>query len=80
MHRHIAASKASTVMVKTHNMLGAYEGRPLHNITVTSGAMCVVRNLLVVVVTVADHFGLTLNEAIEFMSSEATGTPNDENL
>lgn len=78
VHRRIAATSQGTVMVKTHNFLGAYEGLPLHNMSVTSGAIVVVRNPLDVVISLTDHFGLSLEEAILFMSSDATGTPLDD--
>ncbi len=79
VHRQIAASRAGTIMVKTHNFLGAYEGLPLLTMGLTSGAIVVVRNPLDVVTSVADHFGLSIDEAIAFMGSDKTGTPTDEN-
>lgn len=74
----ISASRQGTVLVKTHNYLGEFEGFPLHNIGVTAGAIYVVRNPLDVVLSVADHFGFTLDEAIAFINSEEAATQNDE--
>ena len=78
VHRDIAASRPGSVIVKTHNLLGEYNGRPLHEMSVTAGAIYVVRNPLDVVVSVADHFGLSIDAAIEFVNSETTGSPTDE--
>lgn len=82
VHQDIANSRVrGTVFVKSHNMFGQFEGVPLHNVSVMAGAIYLVRNPLDVVLSVADHFGLTVDEAIEFMGREETGTPtNEENV
>jgi hypothetical protein len=82
VHQDIANSRArGSVFTKTHNMFGQHNGAALHNISVMAGAIYVVRNPLDVVLSVADHFGISLNQAIEFMASEETGTPtNEENV
>jgi hypothetical protein len=73
-----AAAGANDVFVKTHNLFGSLEGLPLHNLEVTAGAIYVVRNPLDVVPSLADHFGIGLDEAIDFMGNEQTGSPGDE--
>ena len=73
-----AAAGAADVFVKTHNIYGLFEGHPLQNLAVTAGAIYVVRNPLDVVPSLADHFGLDLDEAIAFMENELTGSPGDE--
>ena len=79
VHQDIANSRArGTVFVKTHNMFGQFDGVPLHNLGVMAGAIYLVRNPLDVVLSVADHFGLSTEEAIEFMEREETGTPTNE--
>lgn len=78
VHQDIAASRPGTLMVKTHNLLGAYDGIPLQDMSVTAGAVYVVRNPLDLVLSVADHFGLEADEAIIFINNEATGSPTDE--
>ena len=82
VHQDIANSKVrGTVFVKTHNMFGQFDGMPIHNFSVMAGAIYLVRNPLDVVLSVADHFGLTTDEAIAFMEREETGTPtNEENV
>ncbi|MDH3805193.1 MAG: sulfotransferase domain-containing protein, partial [Gammaproteobacteria bacterium] len=78
VQKNIAASRPGSVFVKTHNFLGAYDGMPLHEMSVTAGAVYVVRNPLDVVLSLADHFGLTVDDAILFMNNETTGSPTDE--
>ena len=79
VHQDIANSRArGTVFVKSHNMFGQFDGVPLHNMSVMAGAIYLVRNPLDVVLSVADHFGLSTDEAIEFMEREETGTPTNE--
>ena len=82
VHQDIANSRArGSIFTKTHNMFGQHLGVPIHNLSVMAGAIYVVRNPLDVVLSVADHFGLTIDEAIDFMASEETGTPtNEENV
>ncbi len=82
VHQDIADSRLrGTIFTKTHNMFGQHNGVALHNINVMAGAIYVVRNPLDVVISVADHFGLSLDEAIDFMGNEETGTPtNEENV
>jgi len=82
VHQDIADSRPrGSIFTKTHNMFGQYNNLPLHNVTVMAGAIYVVRNPLDVVLSVADHFGLSVDDAIEFMGNEETGTPtNEENV
>jgi hypothetical protein len=79
VHRDIAASAASPmVLVKTHNFFGGLEGHSLQDLGSTAGAIYIVRNPLDVVPSMADHFGVSLDEAIEFLANDMTGTPGDE--
>ena len=79
VHRDIANSQpAGSVFVKTHNMMGAFDNYPLHNLQITAGAIYVVRNPLDVVLSAADHFGISVDEAIDFMANEQTGAMTDE--
>jgi len=82
VHQDIANSRArGTIFTKTHNMFGQLHGMPLHNLAVMAGAIYIVRNPLDVVASLADHFGLSIDEAIAFMASDETGTPtNEENV
>ncbi|WP_285164453.1 sulfotransferase domain-containing protein [Shewanella goraebulensis] len=74
----IAMQANGTTFVKTHNYLGEFNGHPLHNSLVTSGAIYIVRNPLDVTVSMAKYFDYTIDEAIAYMAEELTGTPNEE--
>jgi hypothetical protein len=74
----IARKAPATVFVKTHNFLGEYKGYPLHNSSVTSGAIYLVRNPLDVAVSMANYFDYSVDDAISYMAEEMTGTPNEE--
>jgi hypothetical protein len=73
----IAQQAHGTTFVKTHNYLGEYNGYPLHNSSVTAGAIYVVRNPLDVVISMANYFGYTIDEAIDYLAEDMTGTPNE---
>ncbi len=77
VHKRIAASRPyGSIFTKTHNQFGTYKQHVLQNMTVTSGAIYIVRNPLDVVLSTADHFGLSVDETIDFMADEYTGTPS----
>jgi len=76
-HAQIAAEAHGTTFVKTHNFLGEYKGCPLHNNQVTSGTIYIVRNPLDIVVSMSNYFNYSIDDAIDFMSDEMTGTPNE---
>lgn len=69
-------TKASTgpVLVKTHNCLGDWRGIKLHDMKLTAAAVYILRNPLDVAVSVAPHFNLTTDKAIDFMSAKGAGT------
>lgn len=74
----LASSRPGTVLVKTHHFLGEFRGHPLHRSEVTAGAVYVLRNPLDVVLSLADHHGLTLDQAVDFMGDPMTATASDE--
>jgi len=78
VHTNMAREAGGTVFVKTHNFLGEFEGYPLHNASVSSGAIYIVRNPLDVVISLANYFDLGIDEAIDYMAEEDTGTPNEK--
>jgi hypothetical protein len=78
VHQRIADRHPATVFVKTHNMFGSYDGYPMHNVDVTATAIYVVRNPLDVTVSLAKHFGLSVDEAIDYMGSDNAATLNDD--
>jgi hypothetical protein len=79
VQRDIAASVQGPVaLVKSHSFFGALEGYPLQDRELTAGAVYLVRNPLDVVPSMADHFGIGLDEAVDFLANDMTGTPGDE--
>jgi hypothetical protein len=77
VHAAIAANSRGTRFVKSHNYAGSFDGHPLHNPAVTSGAIYVVRNPLDVAVSMTHHFGIGVDEAIERLGNEQVATQND---
>lgn len=74
----IGKSQAGTILVKTHNYHGDFDGYPLHNLGITAGAIYIVRNPLDVTLSVADHFGLDVAGAIDLLNTERGATEVDE--
>lgn len=77
VHALIAQRSQGTRFVKTHNMFGSFDGYPLHNMQVTAGALCVVRNPLDVAISMTHHFGIGLDDAIERLGNDDVATAND---
>ena len=77
VHRRFTELSPNSVLVKTHNFLGLDRGVPLITLEVTTGAVYVVRNPLDLVLSLAPHFGLSIDAAIELMASETAGSPAD---
>jgi len=74
MQAALSGLASGTVLVKTHNCLGDVFGIPLHNMQVTKGAIYIVRNPLDVSVSLASHYGRSIDWVIDFMSKPAAGT------
>lgn len=80
VHEFLTQASPDSVFVKTHHFLGEIEGAPLITMAHTAGAIYLVRNPLDVVVSYANHFGLTIDQAIEELANEGTGSkPSDRN-
>jgi hypothetical protein len=77
VHARIAGQAPGTVLVKTHNFAGEYEGHPLQNLSVTAGAVYIVRNPLDVVMSMSSHFGLGIDESVERICNDQVATGND---
>lgn len=73
----LAAAARGTLFVKTHNYWGGFGDHPLHNPRVTAGGICVVRNPLDVAVSMTHHFGLSVDEAIDYLANDDTATENE---
>jgi len=72
----LAASSSDSVFVKTHNWLGLDHGAPCIDMRYTAGAIYVVRNPLDVVLSLSDHFGVSLDQAIAQMADPDARTAN----
>ncbi len=70
VHRAMMGAHPDSVFVKTHGYLGVSRGVPIHTMECTAGAIYIVRNPLDVTLSYADHFGLTIDAAIEAMAIE----------
>ncbi|MGX1198152.1 sulfotransferase domain-containing protein [Parvibaculum sp. MBR-TMA-1.3b-4.2] len=81
VHQDFTTAFPDSVFVKTHNFLGESFGYPIHNMDVTAGAIYIVRNPLDITLSAANHFGLTTDEAIDFMSDpDAMTGGNDRHV
>ena len=69
-HREMMKAYPDSVFVKTHSFLGENRGVPLITMDCTAGAIYVVRNPLDVVLSFADHYGLSIDRAIEAMARD----------
>jgi len=76
----MVASKQDTVIVKTHNALVAPLGVPIIQMDLTAGAIYVVRNPLDLVISLADHYGVDIDKAIEIMNDANNGGLADGNI
>lgn len=78
VHEAFTQAHPDSVFAKTHNILGGFAGVPLVSMEYTVGAIYVLRNPLDVCLSVADHFGLSLDDAIAFLANPNAGTENTE--
>jgi hypothetical protein len=76
----MVASKPETVIMKTHNALLAPHGLPIIQMDLTAGAIYVVRNPLDLVLSLADHYGVDIDKAIEVMNDPNNGGMADGNI
>jgi len=77
-HGYIASSQPQMAFVKTHNLLSTYHNIPLVTPDVTQCGLHIVRNPLDTVISVADHYGLGLDRAIQFINNlNGSSAPTD---
>lgn len=65
VQRYYAENPADIVFVKTHSMVVEIEGTPTIDTAVTRNALHVVRNPMDVAVSFANHYGCSLEKAVE---------------
>jgi hypothetical protein len=80
VQEHLAGLMPDTMFVKTHAALLAMLGEPAFNMTVTSGAVYIVRNPLDIVVSYAKHAGIDHDGIIKLMSTPNHMLPRTEGL
>ncbi|WP_085907725.1 sulfotransferase domain-containing protein [Kiloniella majae] len=72
VQREISRRSKNILILKTHNFLGEYLGKPLVAMDATGAAIYIVRDPRDVVISASDHFGVSIDEAIEIMAKEAS--------
>lgn len=72
VHEAYTRIRSDSVFVKTHHFLGESYGIPLITPEYTAGAIYILRNPLDTVISVADHYGLTIDEGIDMMNERKT--------
>jgi len=68
VHQAYSRTRPDSVFVKTHNMLGKIGDVPLVTPDYTAGAIYIVRNPLDVVISLSDHYGLSLDDGITLLN------------
>ena len=74
VHQAMMSAHPDSVFVKTHSFLGDNCGVPLITMECTAGAIYILRNPLDTVLSFADHFGVSIGEAIDAMAREEAVT------
>jgi hypothetical protein len=80
VHFLLTTLSPDNVVVKTHNALIEYAGVPQITTTLTAGAIYILRNPLDLVLSFADHFGVSVDRAIKMMATQTLVTPSTEML
>ncbi|NQW08894.1 MAG: sulfotransferase domain-containing protein [Alphaproteobacteria bacterium] len=74
VQRHLA-SRAETSIVKTHNILGHAFDTPIIHLEHSMGAIYIVRNVFDVTVSLARHYGTSMDDAVEGIGRPTMHTP-----
>ena len=72
VHRSIAQGRRDTTFVKTHSALTTLDGIPTILPDVTDGAVYIIRNPLDVAVSYANHYGVSVADAVRALSDKDT--------
>lgn len=76
----IASSAKGLVMLKTHSVFGVVDGTPTINTKVSCGAIYLVRDPRDVALSLANHMGSSVDEAIDFMNSPKARELGHDNM
>ncbi len=74
----IAAASNGMVALKTHSALGVSYGTPTIDLSLTAGAIYIVRNPLDIAVSLSAHFGTSIDVAIDRMCLENCMVSSDD--
>jgi hypothetical protein len=77
VHQRMTQAFPDSIFVKTHNFLGELFDQQLITMSCSAGAMYVIRNPLDISVSLAHHFGCTIDEAIDMLNDPNCSTPED---
>ncbi|WP_373088250.1 sulfotransferase domain-containing protein [Sneathiella sp.] len=69
IHKAYSQTRSDSVFVKTHSGLGSYFDVPLITPEYTAGAIYIVRNPLDVVISLSDHYGMSIDMGIEMLAN-----------
>ena len=72
----IAQRTPAVALIKTHNVLGQLGGTPIINLQVSAGTIYIVRDPRDVALSLANHLGASIDEAITVLSTPGYGTQN----
>ena len=75
VHQMMTEVSPDDVFAKTHNALVIDRGTPMISMDLTAGGIYVVRNPLDVLISLADHLNMSIDDAIDSMAGDAE-TPN----
>jgi len=78
VHRLMTQSRPDSVFIKTHNKLVEDRGTPMITMEHTAGAIYIIRNPLDVTLSFADHYALSIDEAIKTMATPELQTENSD--
>src|SRR5262245_29819158 len=78
VHRLMTQSRPDSAFIKTHNKLVEDRGTPMITMEYTAGAIYIIRNPLDVTLSFADHYGLSIDDAIKTMATPGLHTENSD--
>ncbi len=76
VHALIAERSPNVALVKTHNIYGRVNGHATINVKVSAGSIYIVRDPRDVVLSLADHLGSSIDDAITVMETSSYATKN----
>jgi hypothetical protein len=80
VQRQLAAESSTSRFVKTHSAVLDIAGHPTIDMTVTAGAVYVVRNPLDVAVSFSHHLGEPIDRIIDMMAEDYVNTPTTPDM